>query len=252
MVHNQDVTMQKLSNAPLKGVKMYKYLKRMMDIILSFMAIVFSSPIWIITIIGIEIADFGPIFYKANRIGKNNEKFSMYKFRSMRVLKEHKEGSEASLRPETDRIFPWGRIIRRFKIDEIPQFLNILLGDMSIVGPRPVAVDQMKLFRYGKYNLAKQVKPGITGPAALYDYIYGDQFEEEKIEEYMEKVYPTRRELEYVYVKKQGFLFDTWIFFETAYCVLCSIFGKENTKLLEKLVTMAQESDSSLAQIEES
>lgn len=225
---------------------MYKFVKRLIDIVVSLAAIVLSSPFWIITIIGIEISDPGPIFYKANRIGKDNQEFSMYKFRSMRVLREPKKGSEASLRPETDRIFPWGKVIRKLKLDELPQFLNIFLGDMSVVGPRPVAKDQMNLFRFGKYDEAKQVKPGITGPAALYDYIYGDQFEEENVEEYMEKVYPTRRELEYVYVKKQGFLFDTWMFFETAWCVICSMIGKENTGFLHKLIAMAQESDPGL------
>lgn len=225
---------------------MYKAVKRGIDIILSGLGILCSSPFWIVTIIGIELSDPGPVFYKANRIGKDNVEFSMYKFRSMRVLKEPKKGSEASLRPETDRIFPWGKVIRKLKIDELPQLFNIFIGDMSIVGPRPVAKDQMPLFRFGKYDEAKTVKPGITGPAALYDYIYGDQFEEANVDEYMEKVYPTRRELEYVYVKKQGFLFDIWMFFETAWCVLCSLFGKENTRLLKQLVKMAQESEPSL------
>ena len=225
---------------------MYKYIKRGLDIFISGLAIICSSPFWLITIIGIEVSDPGPIFYKANRIGKHNKEFSMYKFRSMRVLKEPKKGSEASLRPETDRIFPWGKVIRKLKLDELPQFLNIFLGDMSIIGPRPVAKDQFDLFRSGKYNEAKNVKPGISGPAALYDYIYGDQFEEANVDEYMEKVYPTRRELEYVYVKKEGFLFDTWMFFETALCVIYSLFGKENTRLLKKLIAMAQESDPNL------
>lgn len=119
-------------------------------------------------------------------------------------------------------------------------------GDMSIIGPRPVAKDQIDLFRFGKYDEAKKVKPGISGPAALYDYIYGDQFEEANVDEYMKKVYPTRRELEYVYVKKEGFLFDTWIFFETAWCVILSIFDKENTRLLNTLIAMAQESNPNL------
>jgi lipopolysaccharide/colanic/teichoic acid biosynthesis glycosyltransferase len=225
---------------------MYSYVKRILDIILSFLALVFSSPICIVAIIGIELSDPGPIFYTAKRIGKDNKEFCMFKLRSMRVLKDPQKGSEASLRPETERIFPWGRIIRKLKIDELPQFLNIFLGDMSIVGPRPVAKDQMKLFRFGKYDEAKMVKPGITGPAALYDYIYGDKFEEDHVEEYMEKVYPIRRELELVYTKKQSFLFDTWMFFETAWCVLCGMAGKENTRLLKKLIKMAQESDLSL------
>lgn len=225
---------------------MYKVIKRGIDVLLSGLAIVIFSPFWLATIIGIEISDPGPIFYKANRIGKDNKEFSMYKFRSMRVLKNPKKGSEASLRPENDRIFPWGKVIRRLKLDELPQFLNVLKGDMSLVGPRPVAKDQFELFRFGKYDQAKTVKPGITGPAALYDYIYGDQFEEADVGKYMEKVYPSRRELEYVYVKKQGFMFDAWIFFETLWCVMCCVFSKENTKLLNKLVAMAQESNSNL------
>lgn len=221
---------------------MYKhFFKRLFDILLSFIGILVSSPIWIITIIGILINDFGPIFYVAHRIGKDDKEFRMFKFRSMRVLKEPKEGSEASLRPETDRIFWWGKVIRKLKIDELPQLLNIFNGTMSIVGPRPVAKDQFEIFRTGKYDEAKVVRPGLTGPAALYDYIYGDQFEESNIEEYEEKVLPTRRELELVYVKKVGFFFDMWMFFQTAWCVICSVFGKENKKFLNKLIKMAEE-----------
>ena len=225
---------------------MYTPIKRVIDIVLSGLGIVCSTPFWLATIIGIEISDPGPLFYKANRIGKDNKEFSMYKFRSMRMLKEPKKNSEASLRPEADRIFPWGKVIRKLKLDELPQFLNIFIGDMSIIGPRPVAKDQMNMFRFGKYDEAKTVKPGISGPAALFDYIYGDQFEEDDMEKYIEKVYPTRRELEYVYVKKESFLFDTWMFFETAWCVILSIFDKENTRLLKNLIAMAQESDPSL------
>ena len=220
---------------------MYKFFKRLIDIVLSFTGILVSSPIWIVVIIGILISDFGPIFYVAKRIGKDDKEFKMYKFRSMRVLKEPKEGSEASLRPEADRIFSWGKVIRKLKLDELPQLINIINGTMSIVGPRPVAKDQFEIFRVGKYDEAKVVRPGLTGPAALYDYIYGDQFEEENIVEYEQKVLPTRRELELVYVKKIGFFFDVWIFFQTAWCVIYSLFGKENSKLLIKLIKLAEE-----------
>ena len=113
---------------------MYKGIKRGLDVILSGLALICSSPFWLVTAIGIEVSDPGPIFYKASRIGKDDKEFLMYKFRSMRVLKEPKKGSEASLRPETDRIFMWGKVIRKLKLDELPQFLNIFVGDMSIVG----------------------------------------------------------------------------------------------------------------------
>ena len=119
----------------------YKIIKRLFDFICALLALIVLSPIFLLTLIGILLSDWGPIFYKANRIGKGNKPFKMYKFRSMKVLKAPKKGSEVSLRPDVDRIFPFGHFIRKVKIDELPQLINILNGSMSIVGPRPVAED---------------------------------------------------------------------------------------------------------------
>ena len=212
---------------------MYRYIKRSVDFVCALLGIIGTSPIWFITIIGILISDWGPIFYRANRIGKGNKPFRMYKFRSMKVLKAPKKGAEASLRPEEDRIFPFGHFIRKAKIDELPQLINILNGTMSIVGPRPVAEDQFDMFRYGKWNEAAKVPVGLSGPAALYDYIYGDQFTDEK--EYMEKVYPTRRELEYTYVQKAGIFYDLKMIVYTVICICYALVGKECTWILEEL-----------------
>ena len=129
----------------------YKVIKRIFDFICALIGIIGTSPLWIVGIIGILISDWGPVFYTARRIGKNNKPFKMYKFRSMRVAKAT---TEASLRPDEDRIFPFGHFIRKVKIDELPQLLNILNGTMSIIGPRPVAQDQFDMFRYGKWNEA--------------------------------------------------------------------------------------------------
>ena len=209
---------------------MYQVIKRVFDFICAFIALVALSPIFLLTIIGILINDWGPIFYMVNRIGKGNKPFKMYKFRSMRVAKS---ANEASLRPDEDRIFPFGHFIRKVKIDELPQLINILNGTMSIVGPRPVAQDQFEMFRYGKWNEAAKVPVGLSGPAALYDYIYGDQITDEK--EYMEKVYPTRRELEYVYVKKAGIFYDLKMIVYTVVCILYALFAKECTWILNEL-----------------
>ena len=218
---------------------MYKhFLKRVIDFLLALLGILLSSPFWIITIVGILVNDFGPIFYCSTRIGKNNKEFKMIKFRSMRVAKDD---DESSLRPDQERIFFVGKVIRKLKIDELPQLLNILVGHMAIVGPRPVAKHQMDIFRVGKYDGTKAVRPGLTGPAALYDYIYGDQFEDSDIEKYKTEVLPARRELELVYIKKYGFLFDIKMFFNTAWCVLCRLFKKTPTKLLNKLVKLAED-----------
>ena len=131
---------------------MYKhFFKRLIDFILAFLGILLSSPFWILTIIGILINDFGPIFYRSVRIGRNNKEFKMIKFRSMRVVKND---DESSLRPDQDRIFFVGKIIRKLKIDELPQLINILNGTMSIVGlADEVAKRENAVFIWSKRSL---------------------------------------------------------------------------------------------------
>ena len=213
---------------------MYRIIKRLFDLFCALVALLVLSPVFLLTALGILVSDWGPIFYTAHRIGKGNEPFKMYKFRSMKVLKAPKKGAEASLRPDEDRIFPFGNFIRKAKIDELPQLINILNGTMSIIGPRPVAQDQFDMFRYGKWNEAAKVPVGLSGPAALYDYIYGDQITDEA--EYMEKVYPTRRELEYTYVQKAGLWYDLKMIVYTVICILYSLCGKECKWILRELI----------------
>ena len=159
----------------------------------------------------------------------------MFKFRSMRVAKD---ANESSLRADEDRILAFGRLIRKLKIDELPQLLNVLNGTMSVIGPRPVANDQKELFRTGKWNLAAEVAVGLSGPAALYDFLYGDQFTDEA--EYMEKVFPTRRELEYVYVKKMSFGYDVKMVWWTIVSIVLAVFGKIPKKILKQLEDAAK------------
>lgn len=218
---------------------MYKYLKRFLDIVCALLGIIGTSPFWLLAIVGILISDWGPIFYTSTRIGKGNRPFRMFKFRSMRV---DKGANEASLRPDEDRIFAFGHFIRKVKIDELPQLLNILNGTMSVIGPRPVAKDQFDLFRTGKWNEAAKCAVGLSGPAALYDFIYGDQITDS--DEYMEKVFETRRELEYVYVKRMSFGYDVKMVVYTIICIVYALFGKECTWMLNEFKTAASESES--------
>ncbi len=217
---------------------MYPSIKRGLDIVCALLGIIGTSPLWLLAVVGILVSDWGPVFYTARRIGKDNKPFKMYKFRSMRVAKG---ANEASLRPDENRIFAFGQFIRKVKIDELPQLLNILNGTMSVIGPRPVAEDQFDLFRTGKWNLAAKVPVGLSGPAALYDFIYGDQVTDE--EEDMKKVFPTRRELEYVYVKKMGLGYDLKMVVYTIICIGYAIVGKECTWILRELKADAEESE---------
>ncbi|MBR2461091.1 MAG: sugar transferase [Clostridia bacterium] len=214
--------------------KVYFFIKRLFDILASFFGLIVTFPIWLITIIGILISDPGPIFYKATRIGKDNREFYMWKFRSMRVPKKESEKSEVSFKADVNRIFPFGEIIRRLKIDELPQLINILFGSMSIVGPRPAAKDQVEIMRAGKYNVASTVKPGLTGPAALYDYIYGDTVEDP--DEYTKLVLPTRLELEAYYPLHMSTGYDIKMIWYTLVCILYSVVKKEPKKIFNELV----------------
>ena len=209
---------------------LYRALKRSFDVVASGLGIIGTSPLWLMAVIGIELSDPGPVFYKANRIGLNNEPFSMYKFRSMRV---DKKADEKSFKADTNRIFKWGAFMRSSKIDELPQLLNVFKGDMSVVGPRPAAKDQVQVVRAGKYIIVSSVKPGLTGPAALYDYIYGDTIEDEK--EYEDKVLPTRMKLDAYYVGRRGILYDLKMIWWTVICIVNSIFHRDSREMLLKL-----------------
>ena len=136
----------------------YFLVKRTFDIFASAFALLVLSPVFLAAIIGIIISDFGPVFYTAERVGKDNVLFKMYKFRSMRI---DKNANEKSLRADENRIFVWGSFMRKTKIDELPQLLNVLKGDMTLVGPRPPLPREVEQYsRYAEMRLS--VTPGLT------------------------------------------------------------------------------------------
>ena len=146
---------------------MYKLFgKRLFDIFIVFVAVVCLSPLIVIIALLIKIVDPGPIIFKHNRVGQNGELFSFFKFRSMPV----NTGDLAS--DEVGQVkFTWvGKMIRRTNIDELPQLLNILKGDMSIVGPRPPIGSQEELLQARKGNGSLFVRPGLTGLAQVNSF----------------------------------------------------------------------------------
>ena len=224
---------------------MYPFVKRLLDILLSGLALVLLLPVWIVAILGIFFSDPGPVFYPASRVGKDNRRFRMFKFRSMRIARD---ADEKSLRPDQSRIFPFGRFIRATKIDELPQLLNVFLGDMAIVGPRPAAVDQLEVTRGGDNAIVSSVQVGLTGPSALYDYLYGDSIEDEA--EYMEKVAPTRLALDRFYVGKMGFAYDAKMVFYTILCILGIVFRHPPVFILRELIDAVDGDRRALSELE--
>lgn len=210
----------------------YRLFKRAFDIVFSTILLILSSPIWVITIIGIKISSPGPVFYIANRVGLGGELFSMYKFRSMHI---DKNADERSLRPEQVRIFKYGQFIRNVKIDELPQVLNVLLGQMTVVGPRPAAKDQASITRSGKYQILNSIKPGLTSPSAIYDYIFGDKLINEN--DYERMVLPTRLALDLYYVQNQAFFYDLKIMSYTGFCIITRLFRVSPKFILDRLLS---------------
>lgn len=150
---------------------LYQICKRLFDVIASGIGLILLSPIFLIVAIAIKLDDGGPVFYNSERVGKDGKKFKMYKFRSMKVnadkefkkLKSQNEVSGAMFKMKNDpRVTRVGKFIRRTSIDEFPQLLNVLLGQMSIVGPRPPLPHEVAEYsNYDKQRL--YVQPGCTG-----------------------------------------------------------------------------------------
>lgn len=148
----------------------YLLLKRMFDILFSGVALLIVSPFMLFTAVAIKVADGGPVFYRQCRLTKDGKHFDILKFRSMRVDAERDGRARLSTGDKDDRITPIGRFIRKVRIDELPQLLCILKGDMSIVGPRPERPEIAALYEkeLPEFALRLQAKAGLTGYAQVY------------------------------------------------------------------------------------
>jgi len=200
----------------------YLIIKRLIDIILSILGIFLFAPIMIALAITIKITSSGPILYKSQRTGKGNIIFNMYKFRSMVIDADKKGGMSTALNDK--RLTKIGRFIRKYKLDELPQFFNVIFGQMSLVGPRP----QIPFYtdRYvDEELLILKIRPGITDLASLYfldmDSALGSKDVDKK---YLENIEPIKNQLRIRYVKEMNFLLDLRIMLET----LCKLIGVNN------------------------
>ena len=202
---------------------MYNFFKRCFDLLFAVLFLIVFSPVYLLTYIIIKIVSPGPAIYKAKRVGKDGMLFDCYKFRSMRV-------DSGKVRLTTlendDRIFPFGKFIRKAKIDEMPQVVNILKGEMSVVGPRPEDKDNADKVYVGEFKHILDVKPGLTSTASLYDYTHGELYEDE--ESYEREFMPKKLKLELYYVNHRSFWYDIVLVIRTGWLILLKTCGKKD------------------------
>ena len=180
-----------------------RLIKRVFDFAVALVMLISLSPVFLIAAIGVKLSSPGPVFFKQERIGKNGKPFTMYKFRSMR---ENDRGDVEWGSESDPRKTRFGNFIRRYAIDELPQLFNVLIGNMSLVGPRPERAYFVELFRESvpMYMLKHQVLPGITGLSQICG-LRGDTSIEERI----------RKDLEYI--ENWSFLTDLKILLLTPF-----------------------------------
>ncbi|CAI6086459.1 UDP-glucose:undecaprenyl-phosphate glucose-1-phosphate transferase [Paenibacillus sp. JJ-100] len=180
-----------------------RLMKRAFDIVFSLVAIIATSPVMLIVALGVRLTSPGPIIFKQERVGLNRRNFMMYKFRSMKAMPEGVEDTGWSTQHDPRRT-AFGTFIRRTSLDELPQFFNVLLGHMSVVGPRPERPYYVNQFRdeIPKYMIKHHVRPGITGLAQSKG-LRGDTSIEDRIEQ------------DIFYIENWSLLFDIKIIWET-------------------------------------
>lgn len=194
-------------------------MKRLFDICVSGVGLLLLSPLLLLVSVWIKLDSPGPVFYRQVRVGRHNHDFRIFKFRSMRIGAD--KGSLVTIGGHDPRVTRAGYFLRKYKLDELPQLINVFIGDMSIVGPRP------EVRHYVDYWTPEQmhvldIRPGITDPASIKFRNENELLETVDNPEtyYIEVIMQQKLSLYLEYAKKQSFLYDLKIIFQTLRVVI--------------------------------
>lgn len=199
---------------------------RLIDLILSSVALFCASPLFLLVAAGIRLSSPGPILYRAKRVGIGGGIFTMYKFRTMHV---NRGPAGSCITAQNDsRVFAFGSWLRCLKIDELPQLVNILRGEMSLVGPRP---EDPKIVEhhYTSHHLETlRILPGLSSPGSIYYYTIGEKMldGENTEESYVERLLPVKLALDIVYVREASLLYSLRVILRTIWVLFACALGK--------------------------
>ena len=208
--------------------------RRALDVILAGVALVAAAPVLALAAVGIRLAGPGPILYRAQRVGRDARPFTMYKLRTMRVGHAY----SSVITPQHDpRVFPFGAVLRRAKLDELPQLYNILRGDMAIVGPRPEDPQMVAQFYAPLHHDTFRVLPGLTSPGSLYAYTHGEAQLDARDPHgsYGDRVLPLKLALDLVYVRRASLGYDLALIARTIWMLGAALLGRRAFPLPREL-----------------
>ena len=194
-------------------------MKRLFDIVASFLGLLFLSPLFLILAIWIKLDSKGPVFYRQIRVGKGNKDFNLYKFRSMRVGAD--KSGLITIGGHDPRVTRSGLVIRKYKLDEFPQLINVLLGDMSLVGPRPEVRKYVDMYTAEQMHVL-DVRPGITDLASIRYRNENELLESvsDPDKYYTDVIMQDKLRINLEYVEKQSFLYDIKLIFSTFWAII--------------------------------
>ncbi|MGM9819087.1 MAG: sugar transferase [Paludibacteraceae bacterium] len=194
-------------------------MKRVFDILASGVGLLLLSPLFLLVAVWIKLDSPGPVFYRQVRVGRYNRDFRIFKFRSMRVGSD--KGSLVTIGGRDPRVTRSGYFIRKFKIDELPQLINVFIGDMSLVGPRPEVRHYVDYWTKEQLHVL-DVRPGITDPASIKFRNENELLEKAEDPEkyYIEVIMQEKLRLYLEYVEKHSFWYDLKLIFQTFWVIV--------------------------------
>ena len=195
---------------------------RSLDFLFSFLGLILLSPFFLLIALFIKLSSIGPVLYKQSRIGLNGVEFNVFKFRTMRMNSD-KLGL-ITVGGRDPRITPIGYYLRKYKLDELPQLINVLIGDMSLVGPRPEVKKYVDLYTQEQSKVLT-IRPGITDWASIHyrdeNVILGESSDPEK--DYIEKVMPDKLKYNLIYIENYGHVEYFKIIFSTLWHIVVPV-----------------------------